>query len=87
MKKINSCLWLQSGLWLAYIQFEKCHGDPVLVGGLVTKAEDELEVNEAQIFRELLMVVRELQGEVIVIFHELEGFLWISELILLVDWP
>lgn len=51
------------GLWLAYIQFEKRHGDPVLVGGLVTKAEDELEVNEAQIFRELLMVVRELQGE------------------------
>ncbi|XP_047499718.1 uncharacterized protein LOC125046118 [Penaeus chinensis] len=51
------------GLWLAYIQFEKLHGDPVLVGGLVTKAEDELEVHEAQIFRELLMVVRELQGE------------------------
>ncbi|XP_037795546.1 uncharacterized protein LOC119590859 [Penaeus monodon] len=51
------------GLWLAYIQFEKRHGDPVLIGGLVTKAEDELEVHEAQIFRELLMVVRELQGE------------------------
>lgn len=47
----------------------------MLVGGLVTKAEDELEVNEAQIFRELLMVVRELQGEVIVIFYESGWFL------------
>lgn len=47
----------------------------MLVGGLVTKAEDELEVNEAQIFRELLMVVRELQGEVIVIFYVSRWFL------------
>ncbi|XP_045584094.1 U3 small nucleolar RNA-associated protein 6 homolog [Procambarus clarkii] len=52
------------GVWLAYIQFEKRHGDPLKTGGLYTRAEKELEANHAHIFRELNITIRELLEEV-----------------------
>lgn len=51
------------GLWLAYIQFEKKHGDPLKAGGLYTRAEKELQPQQALFFRELILTVQEMLGK------------------------
>lgn len=51
------------GLWLAYIKFEKLHGDALKAGSLFIRAEKELEASHAHIFRELYLTLRELLGE------------------------
>ncbi|KAK4309308.1 hypothetical protein Pmani_019034 [Petrolisthes manimaculis] len=51
------------GLWLAYIQFEKQYGDPCKAGALFTRAETELEAAQAQLFRQLNLIIRDIQSK------------------------
>ncbi|XP_045103605.1 uncharacterized protein LOC123499557 [Portunus trituberculatus] len=48
------------GMWLAYVQFEKKHGDPLMAGGLLTRAEKELEPQQANVFRELNLTIQDI---------------------------
>lgn len=61
------------GVWLAYIQFEKHHGDPLKAGGLFTRAEKELEAKEAHLFREFNISIRELLEEGTAAFSDDQG--------------
>ncbi|KAK8387313.1 hypothetical protein O3P69_018121 [Scylla paramamosain] len=48
------------GMWLAYVHFEKKHGNPLRAGGLLTRAEKELEAQKANVFHELNLIVQDI---------------------------
>lgn len=64
LKLISLLNFCATGVWLAYIQFEKHHGDPLQAGSLITRAEQQLNAEKAYIFRELNLIIRQLGTEV-----------------------